>query len=113
MKQEAVEDAVEGISPRERVQQRTPEQIEDVPQFREWPVEVGRLVLRERVQQPIVEETVEVSRLVLHKRVQQRSVERKILGICENFPQERTSERTQIVYVPVPQIAKEIVGVWG
>ena len=46
-----VSDAVEGISPRERVQQRTPEQIEDVPHFREETVEVGRLVLQERVQQ--------------------------------------------------------------
>ena len=39
-----VSDAVEGISLREPVQQRTPEQIEDVPQFREETgdvVEVG------------------------------------------------------------------------
>ena len=84
-----VSDAVKGISPREPVQQRTPEQIEAVPQFRQ--------------------ETADVVELVLRERVQQRSAEKEILEIFENFPQERISERTQIVDVPVPQILGELV----
>ena len=43
-----VSDAVKSISPRERVQQRTPEQIEDVPQFREETIDALTLVPRER-----------------------------------------------------------------
>ena len=39
-----VSDAVDGISPREPVQQRTPEQIEDVPEFREETADVVELV---------------------------------------------------------------------
>ena len=69
-----VSDAVAGISPHEGVQQRTPEQIEDVPQFREETVDAVTLVPCKRVQQPTVEETVEVGSLVLHERVQQRTV---------------------------------------
>ena len=53
------------------------------------------------------------SRLVLRERVQQRSVEKEILEVFENFPQERISESTQIVEVPMPQTAKETVGVLG
>ena len=50
-----VSDAVDGISPREPVQQRTPEQIEDVSQFREETTDVVELVPRERVQQRTAE----------------------------------------------------------
>ena len=62
-----VSDAVEGISPRGRVQQRTTEQIEDVPQFREETVDAVTLVPHELVQQPTVEETFEAGRLVLQE----------------------------------------------
>ena len=55
-----VSDAVDGISRREPVQQRTPEQIEDVPRFREETAGVMELVSRDRGQQPTGEETVEV-----------------------------------------------------
>ena len=97
-----VSDAVQGISQREPVQQRTPEQIEDAPQSPEETADVVELVPRERVQQPAVEETVEVGRLVLHERVQHRELS-----------QERISDRAQIVEVPVPQIVEETVGVVG
>ena len=111
-----VSNAVEGISPRERVQQRTPcrlrmclnfgkrqsmrrrwcrrqervqqrtaEKNEVVPQTPEETVEMLKLVFQEREQQRTAEkievvpqspeETVEVGRLVLHERVQQRTVE--------------------------------------
>ena len=70
-----VSDAVDGIFPREPVQQRTPEQIEDVPQFREYTADVVGLVPRERVQQPTVEETVNMLKLVSQERVQQRRAE--------------------------------------
>ena len=79
-----------GISPRERMQQRTV----DAPtlQVLEETVEVGRLVLHERVQQRTAEqaedlpqhpeETVEMVRSVSHERVQQRAVEQ-----AEDLPQ--------------------------
>ena len=63
-----VSDAQEGTSQRDPVQQWNPEQIEDVPQFREETADVVELVPRERVQQPTVEETVEVGRLFLRER---------------------------------------------
>ena len=69
-----VSDTVDGISHRERVQQRTVEQIEDVLQFREETVDVVTLFLHERVQ-PTVEETVEVVKLVSQERVQQWTVD--------------------------------------
>ena len=67
------------------------------------------LVPRERGQQPTVEETVEVGRLVLYERVQQRSAEKEILEVFENFHQERISERTQSFNVPVPQVLEEVL----
>ena len=59
---------------------------------------------REPVQQPIVEETVEAGRFVLRERVQQRSAEKEILEVFEYIHQERISERTQIIDAPMPQI---------
>ena len=50
---------------------------------------------------------------VPRERAQQRSAEKEILEMVENFHQERISERTQIVEVPMPQIAKETLGVVG
>ena len=49
-----VSDAVESIFPRERVQQRTPEQTEDMPQFREETVDAVTLLPHGRVQEPTV-----------------------------------------------------------
>ena len=95
----------------ERVQQRTAEMPVDlvklVSQERvqrrtaEVPVEVVSLVSQERVQQRTAEVPVEVVSLVSQDRVQQRIAEAPFTG---NFPQERISERTQIVDEPVPQI---------
>ena len=58
------------------------------------------------MQQRTAEVPVEFVRLVSQERVQQRTAEAQLTG---NFPQERISERAQIVDVPVPQVAKETV----
>ena len=51
-------------------------------------------------------------KIVLPERILEKdNAEKEILEIFENSPQERISERTQIVGVPVPQIAKETLGV--
>ena len=66
------------------------------------------IVLRERI---LEKDCAQIG--VPRERVQQRSAEKEILEIVENFPQERISERTQIVGVPMPQSAKETFGVAG
>ena len=75
----------------------------DVP---EMPVELVKLISQERVQQRTGVVPVDLVKLVSQERVQQRIAEAHVTG---NFPQERISERTQIVDVPVPQILVELV----
>ena len=81
IKEETV-DAVTLI-PREQIQQRAPEQIEDVPQSLEETVGAVDLVLREQIQQRTAEqmvklpqspgETVDAVTLVPRERVQQQA----------------------------------------
>ena len=87
-----------GLAPRERVQHRTAEQIEDIPQFRDQTVGAVTLAPRERVQQRTAEVPVEFLRLVFQER-----------QLTENFPRSasRSLERTQIVDEPVPQILRD------
>ena len=84
------------LDSQERVQQRTAEET----------VELVKLVSQERVQQRTAEVPVEVVNLVSQERVQQRIAEAQLTG---NIPQERISERTQIVDAPVPQILEKLV----
>ena len=106
----AVSDAVEGISPRERVQQRTPEQIEDVPQYQEESVDAVTLAPHGRVQQPTVEETVEVGRLVLHAGVQQRTVGDTV-EVVRLVLHARVQQRSAETIEVVPQSPEETVEV--
>ena len=82
------------LVPHERVQQRTAQ----------VPVESVSLVSQERFEQRTAEVPVEVVSLISQERVQQRTAEAQL---TENFPQERISERTQIVDEPVPQILRD------
>ena len=111
-----VSDAVEGISPRERVQQPTVEETvevgrsvlhERVQPTVEETVEVGRSVLHERVQ-PTVEETVEVGKLVLHERVPQRTVGDTV-EVVSSAPHERVQQRSAEKIEVAPQSPEETV----
>ena len=88
--------AVVELAPRERVQHRTAEQIEDSPQFREETVAVAGLAPRDREQQrspQSPEETVEAATPVPHERMQQRTA-KKIGEVPETASQGRRLQRT-------------------
>ena len=91
------------------MQQRTPEQIEDVLQFREETIDAVMLP-HERGQQPTVEETVEEGRLFLHERVRQPIV-RVSVEMGRLAPQERVQQRSAEKMVVVLQTPEETVEV--
>ena len=77
------------------MQQRTPEQIEDVLQFREETIDAVMLP-HERGQQPTVEETVEEGRLFLHERVRQPIVRVSVeMGRLDPAGTSATAERRE------------------
>ena len=108
-----VSDAVDGISPRGPVQQRSAEKIEDIPQYPEETVELLKLVSQERVQQRSAEkmedipqypeETVELLKLVSQERLQQRTVDAprpQDKNVLPKRVSERIFEQGGVIKVP-------------
>ena len=80
-------EAVTSVS-RERVQQRTAEQIEDAPQYPEETLEAVTSVLRERVQQRTAEKNGEAAKIALRKRFE---------GLCEQHDVNEVAKVLKIV----------------
>jgi len=101
------------LSSKERVQQRTVEQVVDVPvpQVVEEVIEVAKVIPQERVQQRTVEQVVDVPVPQIVEEILEQVVDvpvpqvvEEVVEIAKVIPQERVQQRTveQVVDVPVP-----------
>ena len=90
------------LPPHGRVQQRSAEKIEDIPQYPEETVEMLKLVSQERVQQWTVDAPRPQDTDVLPKRVSERISEQcGVIEVPETASQDRRLQRTVVQYLDV------------